>query len=390
LQTHYDYIILGSGLSGLTLAYRMAQDSFFDTLSILIIDQSRKEKNDRTWCLWESQPDIFEEIVSHCWPIIRFENPVFSNEIAIQPYTYKKIEGKDFYDFVKEYLATKSHIHFLQEHVTNIEEQINNVKVTTTNKILIADRICNSFLNLSKLEKQSQHQYLKQHFIGWFVKTETPVFDSDVATFMDFTVPQKGNCRFMYVLPTSPTEALFEYTLFSKELLENTEYETAIQEYLNKKGVLQYSIEAKEQGNIPMSSYRFDKHNSSRIIHIGSAGGWTKASTGFTFKHTLEKTDALVNFLKTGKELHKFSKRTRFWWYDLLLVDVLYRKNHLGASIFGEMFKNNPTSRILRFLDEETTFKEELQIIWSLPKKEFVKSVFSRGFALLYTFFIRN
>ena len=91
MQTHYDYIILGGGLSGLTLAYRMAQDSFFDTKSILIIDQSAKEENDRTWCFWESQPDIFEDTVSHRWPIIGFKSPVFSDEIAIQPYTLSLI-----------------------------------------------------------------------------------------------------------------------------------------------------------------------------------------------------------------------------------------------------------------------------------------------------------
>ncbi|MFC4633620.1 lycopene cyclase family protein [Dokdonia ponticola] len=380
MQTQYDYIIMGGGLSGLTLAYRMAQDAFFDAKSILIIDAAAKKENDRTWCFWESQPDIFEDIVSHRWSTIGFKSPVFSDEILIQPYQYKKIEGDDFYAFAKAYLATKPHISFLQETVLSVENQQHQVVITTAQQKLFGAKVFNSILNSELLESQSQHQYLKQHFIGWFIKTETPIFDPDCATFMDFTVPQKGNCRFMYVLPTSPTEALFEYTLFSKELLEDSEYETAIQEYLTKKGILQYHIQRKEQGNIPMSSYRFDKHNSKNMLHIGSAGGWTKASTGFTFKHTLKKTAALVGFLKTEKDFRLFSKRSRFWWYDLLLVDVLYRKNHLGAPIFGEMFKNNPTDRIFRFLDDETTFKEELQIIWSLPKKEFVKAVFSRLF----------
>ncbi|MFT5891129.1 MAG: lycopene beta-cyclase [Dokdonia sp.] len=380
MQTHYDYIILGGGLSGLTIAYRMAQDPFFDTKSILIIDQSAKKENDRTWCFWESQPDIFEDIVSHRWSTIGFKSPAFSDDIAIQPYQYKKIEGNDFYAFAKAYLATKAHVSFLQEAVLSVENQSDQVVIVTDQKKLSGAKVFNSILNSELLSNQTQHQYLKQHFIGWFIKTETPIFDPDVATFMDFTIPQKGNCRFMYVLPTSPTEALFEYTLFSKDLLEDTEYETAIEDYLKEKDILQYSIEAKEQGNIPMSSYRFDTHNSKNILHIGSAGGWTKASTGFTFKHTLKKTASLINFLKTEQDLRLFSKRTRFWWYDLLLVDVLYRKNHLGAPIFGEMFKNNPTDRIFKFLDDETTFKQELQIIWSLPKKEFIKAVFSRLF----------
>ena len=38
----YDYIITGSGASGLMLAYRMAKDSFFDDASILIVDKEKK------------------------------------------------------------------------------------------------------------------------------------------------------------------------------------------------------------------------------------------------------------------------------------------------------------------------------------------------------------
>ena len=39
----------------------------------------------------------------------------------------------------------------------------------------------------------------------------------------------------MYVLPFSYTEALVEYTLFSKDLLEDKEYEDEIKQYLTQK-----------------------------------------------------------------------------------------------------------------------------------------------------------
>ena len=52
---------------------------------------------------------------------------------------------------------------------------------------------------------------------------------------MDFDLPQKQETRFMYLLPFSPNEALVEYTLFSKDLLEDEEYETAINDYLKEK-----------------------------------------------------------------------------------------------------------------------------------------------------------
>ena len=49
--------------------------------------------------------------------------------------------------------------------------------------------------------------------------------------FMNFDIPQIGNTRFMYLLPFSPTKALVEYTLFSKDLLEKEEYIAEIETF---------------------------------------------------------------------------------------------------------------------------------------------------------------
>lgn len=374
MQNHFDYLILGGGLSGLNLALQLEADPFFKDKNIAIIEATTKTENDRTWCFWESKKGKYEDLVSHRWETIQFKSPGFSKDFSIAPYQYKKIEGADFYAFAKAQLKAQ----IIQATVVNTQDQGNKVIVTTNSGTYTASKVFSSILNPDLLEQQKQQQYLKQHFIGWFIKTEESTFDAHTATFMDFTIPQKGNCRFMYVLPTSSTEALFEYTLFSKDLLPDSEYETAIAEYLEKAGITKYSIERKEKGNIPMSSYRFEQHNSENIMFIGSAGGWTKASTGFTFQHSLRRTAHLLTFLKEGKDFKRYKAGSRFWWYDLIFVDVLYRKNHLGASIFGMMFQKNPTDRIFRFLDNETSFTEELRIMWSLPKKEFIKSVFSR------------
>jgi lycopene beta-cyclase len=378
VQNHFDYLILGGGLSGLNLAMQLEADPFFKEKNIAIIEASSKTKNDRTWCFWEHTKGPYEHLVSHRWENIQFKSPVFSDTISITPYTYKKIEGEDFYAFAKAQLKAP----IIQAKVLHTEDRGGQVTVTTDMGTYTASKVFSSILQPELLEHQKQQQYLKQHFIGWFIKTETPTFNPQTATFMDFTVPQKGNCRFMYVLPTSPTEALFEYTLFSKDLLSDAEYERAIAEYLEKIGITAYSIERTEKGNIPMSSYRFEQHNTENIVHIGSAGGWTKASTGFTFQHSLKRTETLLAFLKQGKDFTRYKTASRFWWYDLVFVDVLYRKNHLGAPIFGTMFKKNPTDRIFRFLDNETRFSEEVRIMWSLPKLEFIKGAIHRFWAM--------
>jgi lycopene beta-cyclase len=184
----------------------------------------------------------------------------------------------------------------------------------------------------------------------------------------------------MYVLPTSSTEALLEYTLFSKELLALSEYENEIQNYIQKLGITEYEIVEKEQGNIPMTSYPFWKNNTKNILNIGSAGGWTKASTGYTFKNTTKKAKQLISFLEDNSDFRKFQKRDKFWFYDLLLLDILDKKNHLGSTIFSSMFQKGNATVIFKFLDEETTFLEDLKVIWKCPKGLFVKALFSRIF----------
>jgi lycopene beta-cyclase len=195
---------------------------------------------------------------------------------------------------------------------------------------------------------------------------------------MDFDIPQNGNTRFMYVLPFTKKEALVEYTLFSKDILEAARYEREIREYLTKKNIRNYEIYDTEKGSIPMSSYPFSKHNSKRILYIGSAGGWTKASTGFTFKFIERKATKLALFLENNTDMRLFDKKNRFWWYDLLFIDVLANYNNKGSVLFTRMFKRNKVNTILRFLDEKTTIKEEIGIMLSFPAGMFIKQVLRR------------
>jgi lycopene beta-cyclase len=184
----------------------------------------------------------------------------------------------------------------------------------------------------------------------------------------------------MYVLPYAENEALFEYTLFSKELLEYTTYTDAIKAYLEGKNITDYEIVEKEQGAIPMTSYKFWNSNSDNIVHIGTAGGWSKASTGFTFKNIDKKTRHLIHHLKKETSLNSFQKTNRFWFYDLLLLDILSKHNEKGAAVFSRMFKKLSPQLILKFLDEETTFTEELKIFSNMQIRLFSKALIKRLF----------
>lgn len=378
-MNHYHYIFTGNGLSALLTLFEMIQSGQFSDKKILLIDADIKNKNDRTWCFWDSE-NWFDEISTKKWNLAWFKNKHFTNHLNLKPYDYKMLRSADFYKLIFDEIAKHQNIEIFQDTVTDFSELGNHCVVKTKSKSFTCNQVFNSIYNPNLVKSQTKFPLVQQHFVGWFIKSKEAVFTENCPTFMDFSVEQKGNTRFMYVLPTSPNEALLEYTLFSKDVLPKNEYETEIENYIQQLGITEFEIVEKEQGNIPMTCFPFWKSNSKNIINIGSAGGWSKASTGYTFKNSVKKAKKLVQFLKTENDFTKFHKINKFWFYDLLLIDILYRTNQHGSAIFSSMFKTGKAALIFKFLDEETSFWEDLQVIWMCPKGLFIKALLKRIF----------
>jgi lycopene beta-cyclase len=379
---HFDYIFTGAGLSALMTVYKMVVSEQFSDKTILLLDENPKKTNDRTWCFWEKDKILWENIISKKWDSALFANENFERDLDLKPYQYNQIRGLDFYTFVFEALSNHKNITFINEKVTHINELDTHVFVASETQTFTGNQLINSIYIKLITESQQKYPVLQQHFVGWFIKSEEAVFNTEQATFMDFSVAQKGNTRFMYVLPTSKIEALVEYTLFSKSLLKQNEYESEIENYIQKLGIENYTITEKEQGSIPMTCYPFWKKNTKRVLNIGTAGGWTKASTGYTFKNSNKKSTEIVSFLQTKNDFSTFHKTTKFWFYDLLLLDILDRHNELGSIIFSSLFKKGNPALIFKFLDEETSLIEDLQVILKCPTMIFIKALFRVVFRL--------
>jgi lycopene beta-cyclase len=130
-----------------------------------------------------------------------------------------------------------------------------------------------------------------------------------------------------------------------------------------------------------MTTHPFHSKNTAHVLHIGSAGGWTKASTGYTFYLSGKMATRLCAHLKKGASLTSFHRNTRFAFYDAVVLDVLQRRNDVGAAFFTSVYKHNPIDCVFRFLNEESSLTEELRIIRkSTPRSELIHSV---GRALL-------
>lgn len=370
----YDYVFCGAGCASLSLLMRMIRSEKFKDKKILLLDKEAKTNNDRTWCFWEEQKGFFEDIVYHEWDTIAVYGDDFSTTPVIAPYRYKMIRGIDFYNYcfgeIKKHRNIETviaEIGMWKKDAGKIFLELNGQSVSVGDPVIF-----NSLYIPGKPDRKTMR--LLQHFKGWIIETKEPAFVPGTATMMDFRVPQQNATTFAYVMPFSSTQALVEYTLFSKSLLAPGRYDEGLKNYIHDQlGINEYSIVEEEFGVIPMSNERLPFKG--KGWQIGTAGGQTKGSSGYTFQFIQKQSDRILRQLINGHPLDKLpGTPKRFRFYDNTLLYILYHDTLPGKKIFTRLFQKNKPQQVLRFLDNESSLAEELKIISSLPAWPFLKA----------------
>jgi lycopene beta-cyclase len=373
-ENTFDFIIAGGGMAGLSLAFYLNESEVLRNKKVLIIDRDAKTGNDHTWCFWEREKGAFEEIVFSKWKSIYFHGTRgFSATLDLGEYEYKMIRSADFYQFVFGKLEQNSNFTFLQNEIISVE---NGIVKTNENEFSANELVFDSFTR--KTYDNPKYQNLFQHFHGWLVETKNGVFNRREPTLFDFRVEQKGECRFIYILPFSATKALIEFTVFSDNILEKPEYEKNLKKYLaDILKIENYKILETETGVIPMSDEPHERFPDKKIIRIGTSGGYIKPSTGYSFKRTQNILQKIVKDLENSKFKIQNSKLKIGNWksfLDSVLLDVLLNKKHAADDVFTALFSKNPTPKVLKFLDEETSVREDFEIMKTVPLAPFTKA----------------
>jgi lycopene beta-cyclase len=371
-KVQYDYIIAGAGCAGLSLVMHMIESGKFYDKKILIVDKVKKDKNDRTWCFWEKEKGLFEPIVKHKWSKAWYHENNFSRLLLLEPYEYKLIAGIDFYNYCLERFAQFSNIEIRFGNVSEIVNKKDHAIVTIDGSPVNATYVFSSIL-FSKPELAKKEIYLLQHFKGWIIETYDDYFKPAEATLMDFRVDQSIGATFVYIMPFSKRKALIEYTLFSESLLTSAKYDDGLSNYIKQVlGISSFRRIEEEFGVIPMTNHRFPTHDG-QVIYIGTAGGQTKGSSGYTFRFIQKHSAAICELLANGKR-PVVTPSKKFNFYDSVLLRILHEKKIPGSKIFTALFKRNSAQSILKFLDNESALKDDLKIISSLPITPFLKA----------------
>ena len=136
----FDYIIIGGGCAGLSLAYELDINQKLKDKTLAIIEPRDEYKKDKTWSFWRVTPHNFEDCIKKSWGnfTINIPNNTKHVECSNTPYQtidsglfYKKIINKlkqniniNFFKSIREINTENS---FVFNSVSNLEENKNNL-----------------------------------------------------------------------------------------------------------------------------------------------------------------------------------------------------------------------------------------------------------------------
>jgi lycopene beta-cyclase len=358
----YDLLVAGAGLAGFA-ALRALERHGLGDLRVLLVDAVPRRGDDRTWCFWETGAGPFDDLVAHRWDALDVYGPDGAHQrLDPAPYVYKMIRGGDFFDHQERWLAARPQVERCVGRIADVRTEGDRAVAEVDGERVEAAWALDG--TAVPQEVPAGYHKLLQHFLGWEVVTDRPVFDPGVATFMDFRVPQEGGTCFVYVLPTDPRRALVEYTVFSPEVWPAERYEARLRGYVDARAWGGYRVARTEVGVIPMTDRPFPATRGARVRTVGTAGGFTKASTGYTFTRVVRHADALARgWARSGMPPVLRAGRPRNALMDAVLLRGLATGRQDGARFFARLFAGNPAPRVFAFLDEDTRPVDELRLM---------------------------
>ncbi|MFJ9542193.1 lycopene cyclase family protein [Streptomyces sp. NPDC101225] len=366
-----DVAIIGAGAAGLSLAHRLSRPvPGARPLSAVLVDAPPGPLRPprRTWCFWEAGRGRYDAAVTASWRRLRVRPPTGRPiEDDISPLRYKMIRSEDYEFLVAHDLAQHEGVRRMEATVDGVEalRQGAVVHARTADGRARSVRARWVFDSRPAGSLPAGRTTLLQHFRGWFVRTERPAFDPSRADLMDFRTPQPAKgLSFGYVLPTGSRQALVEYTEFSPAVLSKEAYDAALDHYTGAVlGLKDVEVVSTETGVIPMTDAPFARQTAPSVFRIGTAGGATRPSTGYTFAGVQRQTAAVAAALREGRRPvppSPHSARSRAM--DAVLLHALDSGLVDGPAFFSSLFARVPMTRLLRFLDGRTRPYEDLSI----------------------------
>jgi len=351
----FDYTIIGGGCAGLSLAYELNLHKKLENKTLAIVEPRQEYKRDKTWSFWKVIDHNFNDCVIKNWRHFSINSPSGINHLQCDDFPYQSVDSGLFYKKINNELKKNKNISFHK-----------NLKDINTS---------NSFIfNSVPLHIEKNDNNLWQHFCGIEIETKKNIFDDSIINLMDFNCEQRDSVHFFYTLPYSSNKALIETTWLSKMSNGEKDYDSQLKNYIeNNLNIKDYNIVYKEVGAIPL--FHPSTVNKINKMDIGTVGGMTRLSTGYTFLNIQEQSKYIRENIENIFKLKKFEINKKYQFLDKIFLNVLKKHPKRMSDIFFKMFKTSPNT-VIKFLSNKSNFLEDLTIISKMPKWIFLKELF--------------
>jgi len=356
-----DIAIIGGGSSGLSLATQLCK--LESVPSTLVIEPKSPRERDCSWALWAQQSTAknYASAVKGCWPSWQLIDHNGSVTHTGSRYQYLSLSAAKYLSGCESQL--KPPVSLRRDEVKGLKTLDKGGLITTGQSTIQAKYIYDS-------RPVNQPSYgLKQHFLGWEIKTKQPLDNPDVATLMDFRTDQSQGLHFIYVLPFSSRHLLVESTLVSRQLQHKDWYRKAIQAWLHDRGIEVIQHIGEEYGVIPLEA----QPTAARAI--GAASGAIRRSSGYGFTTIQKQSKALATAISQGnhnvpKPIANYLNRM-----DSIFNAVLLNYPSLSSQIFMRTAQALNGDQFARFMLGQADARIWARVIAAMPKVPFLKQM---------------
>ena len=375
-STDTDIVIVGAGISGVSLAVHLHETGALAGRSLTILEPRTEPAFERSLCMFDVLAHPFRDAITHRWQHYAFATHTRSATRATNQYPYVHIPAVRFFDVATTKLMRASQEISRGVSVSDISDRGDHVQLQTSAGELRAQVVFDSRLPSEKNTTSHADITLLQHFRGFHIRTNRPVFTPDRATLMDFRVSQANGLHFMYVLPYAPDEALVESTFFTPRVVEDHVYEHAIHAYLDEHlNVQTWELVRDERGAIPMTTKPFDPRPSQRVHRIGIAGGAAKPSTGFAFLAIQRQAHMIANAIQHDLLASVAPLRSKLTLsLDAIFLQRLVDQPQSAPQLFVTLAERVSPDILSRFLFDAASATDTASVVRSLPATPMIRS----------------
>lgn len=364
-----DVLIVGGGCAGLSVARELATRGYQG--KVVIVEPRDHYTNDRSWSFWAPKHHDLASWVyaswSH-WTVGLDGGP--SQSRSSQHYTYQHIRSIDFYRNSIKCLEPHHHVQLvLGESVIQIEKNASHWHVQTPTQTFATPVVIDTRPpETSRLLRST----LYQCFVGYEIEHPQPLPDTTSVELMTDMRVVTGEFGFTYALALTSHRQLIEMTYFARSPMDYNVIEQELANRLRARGISDATIIRKECGVLPMGLPPA-QHSAQGIYAAGTGGGALRPSSGFGFLRIQRWAKQFATALIEQKPLalhNEISGPLRYM--DQLFLQVLAKAPSRAPELFNALFTKVEPDKLIRFMNEESSYADLFAVISSMPKKPFL------------------